>query len=682
MRLGPENTIDVPVSVLVAEDDEGLLHLALKYLRRAGMSAEGVTSGADVLARMAEDPPALLLLDYNLTDMTAEQVVEALREQESVVPFIVITGDGDARLAVEMMKLGARDYLMKDGALLGFLPVVVDRTLKQLEVERKREVAEEALRTVVEVTLGTTGEESFDRIADELCRWVGLDAVIIGELTDGGMVQTAAVKMDGNAVQNFTYELLGTPCANVKEMGACLYQQKICELFPKDTMLVDMGMEGYIGTPLRNKCGEVVGILCGLSRQPISEPPTWREIMSLLGAKAVGELERRGAEKAILRAKEQAEAANNAKGEFLANMSHEVRTPLNGVLGMLQILQKSQLNEEQRECLEVALNSGRSLIRIIGDILDLSKIESGKMDIKEERVEIEEIIHSIQDTFINEAKLKDIAVQCRIDSALPVFVKGDSGRLRQILFNLVGNAVKFTKQGQVGIRAFHENMGTNSDCFDLCFEVFDTGIGIPEDKINVIFEPFTQVDGSYTRKYGGTGLGMSIVKRLVDLMGGVVRIESRMGVGTTVGFRIPVKSLPGGRARQETRQHAASCAYKLNILLAEDDLSNQLVVKRMLEKQGHTTACVGTGKDVLDVLEREVFDLVLMDVQMPEMDGTEATIEIRKDERFNTLPIIALTAHAMAGDRERFMKLGMDDYLAKPIDMEELTQVLSRVGVK
>ena len=395
--------------------------------------------------------------------------------------------------------------------------------------------------------------------------------------------------------------------------------------------------------------------------------------------------DRKASEEKLIKAFQKAECAKTTKSEFLATMSHEVRTPLNGILGMLQILQKNSLDEGQKECVETAIHSGWRLTRLLSDILELSRIESDKMDLREEEFAIEQLTQSIQGAFKREAANKSLTVNYHLDPGLPNVAKGDEGRLRQILSNLVGNAIKFTEQGEVNVRAYPGGVETGTSRFELCFEISDTGIGIPKDKLELIYEPFTQVDGSYTRKFGGTGLGLSIVKRLVVLMDGELHVQSKVGVGTTCHVRIPVNAVAGesgvkAEPSAAIASHARSESFRnLRILLAEDDLSCQLVVKRMLEKQGHAVTCVDTGRKAVDILEKGCFDLIFMDIQMPEMDGTEATREIRGNERFKDMPIVAVTAHAMAGDRERFLEAGMNDYLPKPIEMEELQKVMARV---
>jgi signal transduction histidine kinase/ActR/RegA family two-component response regulator len=391
--------------------------------------------------------------------------------------------------------------------------------------------------------------------------------------------------------------------------------------------------------------------------------------------------ERKRNEERLRTAKEAAEAANKTKSEFLANMSHEIRTPLNGVMGMLQLLKQSPQDKNQLKCTDMALNSGRGLLTVINDILDLSQIEAGKMEVRSTTFSPLQLLSSTQGTFKSDASAKGLAFRCDIDPKLPEALLGDEGRIRQILFNLVGNAVKFTNQGEVRIRAYPGSMEKNSGKFLLHMEVSDTGIGIPEDKQSVIFDPFTQVDGSLTRKYGGTGLGLGIVKRLTELLGGTVALESEPEVGTTIRIVVPV----GFAVQEQTPENAPDTSISLpalGILLAEDDPTNQAVAKRLLEKHGHKVTCTATGQEALDAMEAENFDLILMDVQMPDMDGIEATRRIRNDNSGKwdpDIPIIAITAHAMAGDRERFMEAGMNHYLTKPLDLDELTSLLGRL---
>ncbi|MBM9604198.1 PAS domain-containing hybrid sensor histidine kinase/response regulator [Desulfopila inferna] len=377
------------------------------------------------------------------------------------------------------------------------------------------------------------------------------------------------------------------------------------------------------------------------------------------------------------KAKEEALLASNAKSEFLANMSHEIRTPMNGVLGMMQLLQKTPLSSEQKSYVDTALSSGKSLLKIISDILDFSKIEAGKIDLEDNTFSLQAVIQSIAASFENLIDHKHVSLITEIDQSLPTHVIGDETRLRQILFNLIGNAAKFTEKGTISVHVASEGCYENK--IKLVFEIRDTGVGVPADKIDTLFEPFVQVDGSFRRKYTGTGLGLSIVKQLVQLMGGEVEIHSVRGQGTMIIFSVLVKSARSADCPEIPSIAAERPAvHNRRVLVVEDENINALVITTMLKKLGHFPTLVNNGHKALELLKYMQFHCILMDIQMPQLDGIETARAIRKSTSGNCrdVPIIALTAHAMKGDRERFLDAGMNDYITKPVNMTDLITVL------
>lgn len=382
------------------------------------------------------------------------------------------------------------------------------------------------------------------------------------------------------------------------------------------------------------------------------------------------------------KAKQDAERSDKAKTEFLANMSHEVRTPLNGIIGMLHLLGMAQLTDEQKQFVQYASQSSKRLTTLLSDILDVSRVEAGKLECLSEPFEFRDAMLSVEHLFIPVARQEGLDFSVSIDPAIPDRLRGDTTRLQQILSNLVGNSLKFTEHGAVALEAWSLPAAKAGHC-RLLFAVSDTGAGIPDDKLEGIFESFSQVGEGYTRKNQGAGLGLTIVKRLVSLLGGTICVASEKGVGTTFYVSLPylVESAPQAEAEEPD---AAAESRGLAILLAEDDMVTQIATTKLLEGKGHQVKTTVDGEKALAELRTGSYDLVLMDVQMPNMDGITATRLIREGEageKNKDIPIIAMTAYAMSNDKGKFLQQGMDDYLSKPVQLQDLDRALQRAAL-
>ncbi len=668
---------DHPIHILVVDNQLENFQAIEAVLAEENYCLVRANTGEEALKCLAKDDFALIILDVEMPGMYGfeTEMFVHIREQSKGIPIIFMTAESwEREQLLAEYSLSTIDYLAKP-IVPQLLKSKINRFVSMYVIHKKLEIQTEMLQHRT-IELEKTNKELL-HTTDRLIR-AEAQARVIEETSIDTMITFSKsgkiITVNPAAEGTFGYkeaELLGQP---ITKLIPTIAKHKNAVSLSKIREKYRVGKLSEV-TPIR-KDGSEFSAEIQIGEAFIENNQIFACTVSDITARKIVERE-------LLQAKEVAEIAVRVKTEFIAMMSHEIRTPMNGIIGMTDLLMDTDLDTEQREYADIVRKSSDALLLVINDILDFSKIESGKMELEHEPIDLRACIEETFDLFMAKSREHNLEMAYHIDSQLPGIIIGDVTRLRQVLNNLVGNAVKFTNSG--GIFVVVNKLSERPDNLELEFIIKDTGIGIAPHQIENLFKPFSQLDSSTTRKYGGTGLGLSICKTLVELMGGSIRAEKGVEKGAAFVFTIqskPFQFAVNISEPEDTRERATyqpSDRGALSILVAEDHIVNQKLLMRILFKLGHNADLAGNGFEVLEQLKKKSYDLILMDLQMPEMDGFEATETIMERIPANKRPlIIAMTASISEVDKQRCAQLGMVDYVSKPIKVKQVEEMIKQ----